>query len=274
MIGLPPHVETDWDTFWRWEIARRKVDPVDFRRWKADSSRALRGLPAGADRHGRPPRLLDSTCGLGHHAIIQHEVGFSTEACDASHRVLEAARLLMQAEGVDVPVFQAHWESLGQMRPARYDLVFNDEIHQVLGVAGLRAALAGIRGTLRPGGWLVFFFADAAKPDDGPNQAEHEWNHMERERVAWSLQADGLEVTHHVRAERPEPDLILERHSYRIRQPDGDTRVERTTMPKNYHWDWNHIVPVLEETGFDRVDSHRFINVHGRTYSLNLARRA
>jgi len=266
--------EPDWDTYWRWEILHRRCDPIDFRRWKADSSRALRGLPAGADRHDRPPRLLDSTCGLGHHAIVQCELGFATEACDANPRVLEAARALIRAEDAHVPVFCGHWESLGQLRPERYDLVFNDEIHQVRGHRALRAALEGIRGALRPGGWLVFFFADAAKPDDGPAQAEYEWNHMRRERVAWSLELQGLEVTHLVQAERPEPDLVLEHHVYQVREPGRGTREERTTMPRNYRWDWNHIVPVLEAAGFDQVESHRFVNVHGHTYSMNLARRA
>lgn len=265
--------DPDWDTYWRWEILRRRSDPVDFRRWKADSSRALRGLPAGADRSGRPPRLLDSTCGLGHHAIIQSELGFATEACDANPRVLEAARVLMRTEGADVPVFCGRWESLGRLRPQRYDLIFNDEIHQVRGHRSLRAALEGIRGGLRPGGWFVFFFADARKPDDGPAQAAYEWKHMQDERVAWSIQERGLEVTHLVHAERPEPDLILEHHVYRIREGCGGPRVEKMTMPKNYQWDWNHVVPVLEAAGFDRVESHRFVNVHGRTYSMNLARR-
>jgi len=260
-------VPTDWDTFWRWEIFRRAVDPLDFRRWKADSSRELRALPAGRDRDGRPPRLLDASCGMGFHALIQHELGFDVEACDASELVLASARALFAAEGADIPAFGARWEELGETHPARYDLVFNDEVHQVRPRPALLAVLRGFAGCLRPGGALVFFFADALKPDDGVNQCAWEWEHMDRDRVAWTARIDGVEVTLRVVAERDGPDRILERHHYTIR--DGGT--ESMTMPKSYCWDWDSVLPVLREAGFVRFESRRFVNVHGREYAMNLA---
>ena len=262
---------TEWDTYWRWEVFRRRLDPIDFRRWKADSSRALRALPQGGDRDGRAPRLLDASCGMGLHAVIQHELGFDVEACDASEVALAAARELFAEAQAPIPAFAAQWQELGRLRPARYDLVFNDEVHQVRPRSTLLEVLRGFAGALRPGGSLVFFFADAAKPDDGPNQGAWEWEHMERDRVAWSARDGGLEVTLRVTAERADDDLILERHRYTIRRDGQPTRTEEATMGKSYRWDWRSILPVLREAGFDRFECHQLVNVHGRHYTMNLA---
>ena len=50
----------DWDRYWRFEDFRRSCDPLDFRRWKRDSQRALRALHPGDE-----VRLLDATAGMG-----------------------------------------------------------------------------------------------------------------------------------------------------------------------------------------------------------------
>jgi SAM-dependent methyltransferase len=261
----------DWDAWWRWEIFRRRVDPIDFRRWKADSSRALRELPEGRDRDGRPPRLLDASCGMGLHALIQHELGFEVEACDASAVALAAARALFDAEGAAIPTFQTRWEELGTLRSGRYDLIFNDEVHQVRPHAALLEVLRGFAGALRPGGSLVFFFADDAKPDDGVNQATWAWEHMERDRHAWTARDGDLEVSLRVEAERAGDDLILEHHHYDIR-PDGrPAERETVTLGRSYLWDWDRVLPVLREAGFDAVRCHQCVNVHGRTFTMNLA---
>ncbi|MFH2007025.1 MAG: class I SAM-dependent methyltransferase [bacterium] len=270
-MGLRSYEDVDWDTWWKWEIFRRQVDPVDFRRWKGDSSRALRGLPCGVDRAGVAPRLLDSTCGMGYHALVQHGLGFRTEACDASARVVECARGLAEGEGVDMELFEARWERLGELRPQRYDLVFNDEIHQVWQAAELEAALHGIHGALRPGGALVFFFADAQKPNDGAAQARWDWDRSPREHVAWEEEADGLRVALSVRREREGPHVIAEHHDYVIREGEAPVRRESLTLKRCYRWDWSQIVPVLRRVGFTEVESHRFVNVYGRFYAMNLA---
>jgi hypothetical protein len=56
-----------------------------------------------------------------------------------------------------------------------------------------------------------------------------------------------------------------------IREAGGVSRIEMATMMRNYRWDWAHLVPALREAGFARAESHRFRNIHGSTYSLNLA---
>lgn len=273
VVGVITYRDVDWDVFWRWEIFRRRRDPLDFLRWKADSSRELRALPAGRDRDGVAPLLLDSSCGLGYHAMVQRSLGFRVEACDRSEVALEGARALMAASGLEVPTFVATWEALGDQRPERYDLVFNDEIHQVRPRDELLAALRGIRGALRPGGAFVFFFADAAKPDNGPAHADWDWEHVHRDRLAWSAAEGDLEVSLHILPERADDTLVLEHHVYLVREA-GRERVETMTMARNYGWDWAHVVPVLEEAGFDRVESHAFVSVKGNEYTMNLARRA
>lgn len=267
------YADVDWDTFWRWEILHRQFDPVDYMRWKADSSRALRGLPQGHDREGRPPLLLDATCGLGYHAMAQRRLGFSVEACDGNARVLDFAARLMAEEGLDIPTYRVAWEELGERSPERYDLIFNDEAHQVFPRESMLAVLRGFHGALRPGGSFVFFYADASKPDNGPGHAQWDWEHGERERTAWTQRAEGVEVSLDVTSELVSETMILEHHRYSIRDADGAERFESMTMPRNYFWDWNHIVPLLEEAGFDGFESHHFVNVQGNTFSMNLARR-
>lgn len=273
VVRVITYREVDWDVFWRWEVFRRRNDPLDFLRWKADSSRELRTLPAGGDRDGVAPLLLDSSCGLGYHAMVQRSLGFRVEACDRSEVALGGARALMAASGLEVPTFIAAWEELGRQRPERYDLVFNDEIHQVRPRDELLAALRGIHGALRPGGAFVFFFADEAKPHNGPDHAAWDWEHVHHDRLAWAATEGELEVSLHVLPERAGDTLVLEHHVYLVREA-GRERVETMTMARNYGWDWAHVVPVLEEAGFDRVECRAFVNVKGDDYTMNLAYRA
>jgi len=243
-------------------------------RLKADSSRALRGLPQGLAREGgEPPLLLDATCGPGYHAMSQRRLGFRVEACDANARVLDFAARLMAEEGLDIPTYQVAWEALGERSTERYDLIFNDEVHQVFPRASMLAVLRGFHGALRPGGSFVFFYADASKPDNGPGHAQWDWEHCERARNAWTQRAEGLEVTLELSAERASETMIFEHHRYSIRGDDGKERIESMTMPRNYYWDWDHILPLLEEAGFDAFEAHRFVNVQCNTFSMNLARR-
>lgn len=259
-----------WRTFWRWEALHRADEPVDYLLWKACSSRALRGLPAGQDRQGVPPLLLDSSCGLGWHAMAQARLGFRVEAMDGCPEVLEVAGRAMAAEGLDIPLFSCRWEDLGQERPARYDLIFNDELHQVRGRESMLAVLRGLHGALRPGGALVFFFADQAKPADGVNQCAWDWERTPRARLAWEVRRPELEVSASVVAERPAPDLIALHHVYLVRE-QGVARVEAATLTRSYAWEWEAILPVLREAGFGRVESDTFPSVHGHRFAMNLA---
>jgi len=270
--NVQSYADVDWDTFWRWEILMRQGDPVDYMRWKADSSRGLRALPEGRDRDGEAPLILDATCGMGYHAMVQRRLGFRVEACDGNERVLRFAEALFRSEGLDIPTLHTPWEALGERVPERYDLIFNDEVHQVFPKASMIAVLSGIYGALRPGGCFVYFFADSQKPDNGPGHAQWDWRqHGQKVRRAWSCRAEGVEVTLDIQPERVSDTMIFEHHRYSIRKEDGTEATESMIMPRNYHWDWNHMTPLLSKAGFGRVESHEFTNVHGNSFTMNLA---
>jgi SAM-dependent methyltransferase len=258
---------SDWDRYWRYELFRRRADPLDFRRWKRDSQRALKQLYRGA------PLLLDSTAGLGDHTVNLAEEGFVVEACDTSSVAREATRQAVRDAGLDVEVFDAPWQALG--RDGRYDLIFNDALHWTYDEDTLRAELRGLFQALLPGGALVYFFAEAddPAPDAGARVLAWDWEHMERERVAWEHTLDEVSVRLTIRAERGE-DFIDEHHLFRERLADGTEREERLTMRRVYRWDWYHLTPLLEDVGFVGIVSGRFENrAKGYTFAMNRAHR-
>ncbi|MFK8004410.1 MAG: class I SAM-dependent methyltransferase [Polyangiales bacterium] len=257
---------TDWDAFWRFEQIRRDFDPLDARRWKSDSQRALKSLYPGR------PLLLDSTAGLGDHTVNLAEQGFQVEACDTSDVALTATKAALAAAGIeDVPVFRGEWAEL--QRPGRYDLIFNDAIHWVYEESEMRRVARGLLEALKPGGSLVYFYADKSKPgrDVGARQLESDWADMSAPREAWHYEGDSTSLRLSLTAERGE-GCIDEEHTYELRE--GETHsTHYLTMRHVYHWDWFHLTPLLEEVGFTNVRSEHFENVKGRTYAMNRASR-
>jgi len=255
----------DWDRYWRYELFRRRADPLDFRRWKRDSQRELKGLYPGA------PRLLDSTAGLGDHTVNLAEEGFIVEACDTSPVARDATRAAVKAAGIEVEVFDAPWEELG--RPGRYALIFNDALHWTYDEETLRAQLRGLFDALAPGGALVYFFAELAdpEPDCGARVLAWDWDHMEKERVAWAHEVAGTKVRLEISAERG-PDFIDEHHLYIEHPADGPRREERLTMRRVYRWDWFHLTPLLEAAGYVDIRSDQFENrAKGHEFAMNRA---
>ena len=256
----------DWNTYWRFELLRRAADPLDFRQWKRDSQRELKKLCPGR------PLLLDSTAGLGDHTVNLAEEGFIVEACDDSDVALDATRRAVADAGLDVRVFRARWEELGAAAPERYDVVFNDALHWTYDEAELRAALAGLFGALRPGGALVFFFADEREPEPqaGLRILEWDWSQIESERVVWDHALEGRRVTLTVVAERG-PDFIDEHHLFLRREEDATAELCRLTVRRVYRWDWHGIVPLLRDAGFTGMRSDHFENVKGHTFAMSRA---
>ena len=258
----------DWDAYWRWEIFRRGCDPLDFRRWKRDSAHALRGMYPGV-----PGALvLDSTAGLGDHTVILAEEGFRVEACDRSAVALDATRQAVAAAGLSVEVFEARWETLGAQRPGRYDLVFNDALHWIYDPSEMHAALCGLRAALRPGGALVYFFADGRTPEPGAGLRvlDWDWGRTERAELAWDHVRDGTSVALSVVSERG-PDWIDQHHLYLVRAGDAPARLESLTMRRVYRWDWHALTAALERAGFQGMRSEAYLNVKGHTFALNRA---
>lgn len=255
----------DWDAFWRFEQIRREFNPLDARRWKSDSQRELKALYPGR------PLLLDSTAGLGDHTVNLAEQGFQVEACDTSEVALAATRAALRDADLDVPVFRGEWSDL--QRPARYDLIFNDAIHWVYDSSEMRRALRGLLEALKPGGTLVYFYADKSKPgqDVGLRQLQSDWEDMQAPREAWAYEDDSKSLSLSLCSTRGE-GCIDEEHTYRLRQ--GDRRsTHRLTMRHVYHWDWFHLTPLLADVGFTNIRSDHFVNVKDRTYAMNRASR-
>lgn len=259
----------DWETYWRWERFRRACDPLDFRRWKRDSARALRGLFAD-----RPDALLlDATAGLGDHTVNLAEEGFRVECCDRSPAAREATREALLDAGLDVPVIDCDWRDLGDARPGRYDLIFHDALHWIYDPDELDDALRGLRGALRPGGSLVFFYADARDPapDAGARILAWDWARMERAELSWDHRSGDTSVTLSLVNERG-ADFIDQHHLYVIREA-GRARLESLTMRRVYRWDWHAIAPRLARAGFVDARTRHFPNVKGHTFAMNLCDR-
>ncbi len=104
-------------------------------------------------------RTLDVGCGAGRHARALAAAGARVYGLDLSMSLLRRARLATEA-----PLIRADMRSL-PVRPASMDLTVNlftsfgyfsnDEEHD--------AALAGMVESVRPGGWFVLDFLNAAR---------------------------------------------------------------------------------------------------------------
>lgn len=263
---------TDWDLYWRYERLHRRYDPLDFRRWKRASQRALRELFPGEG-----VRVLDSTAGLGDHTVNLAELGFEVEACDASAEARDATREALRAAGLAerVPVLDARWEGLGASCPERYDLIFNDAIHWIDDAAEMHDALVGLRGALRASGALVFFFADPSEPDEGAGLRNLAWDResVPAHRLYWEhpLEAGGS-VTH-LRVAAAGERHLDEHHLYVVRDGEGGARLEATTLRRVYRWDWHAMTRALARAGYVDVEGKHFVNDAGHGFSMNLARR-
>jgi hypothetical protein len=279
----------DWDRYWRFEEFRRSCDPLDFRRWKRDSQRELRGL-----HPGEGVRLLDATAGMGDHTVNLAEEGFVVEACDASAVARELTTRAVRDAKLEVPVFDARWETLGRSHPSRYDLIFNDALHWTWDRDVLAAQLRGFLEALRPGGALVFFFADAREPDEGAGLRilEWDWSHVVDSsgrrgqpptdssgrrgqpptpgRVAWSHARDGRHVELTIRVERG--DAFLDEHHRFVDRRGDEASVTELVMRRVYRWDWFALSQLMREVGFVDLRSDVFRNqAKGYSFAMNRA---
>lgn len=255
----------DWDTYFRYQLLHRRHDPVDFRRWKRASQRALRELHPGT------VRVLDATAGLGDHTVNLAELGFVTEASDASAVAREATKAALAAAKLDVPVHDARWESLGTTLGCRFDLVFNDAIHWIESADDMHRALVGTRDALVPGGALVFFFADARLPAERAGRHVLDWDktHLARHELAWIHPDGDAEVTHVV--VREHADDHIDEHLLYVTKRAEEKRLESLVMRRIYAWDWHAMTQALARAGFGDVKSDVFVNDHGTEVALNRA---
>jgi SAM-dependent methyltransferase len=132
-----------------------------------------------AHRHGLAGRrVLDVACGTGKSFMPLVLRGYDVAACDISPAMAVRARRRARGHGVDVRV--ADMRRLPLLCGGA-DLVtcLDDAVNYLLDSEELRAALAGMRRNLRPGGLLVFdvntlatyraVFCDGLTWTGGPN---------------------------------------------------------------------------------------------------------
>jgi SAM-dependent methyltransferase len=121
-----------------------------------DHDRWLALLLGLARAHGLAGnRVLDVGCGTGKSFMPLVRRGYRVTACDLSPAMAARARRRARGQGVRVAV--ADMRRLPRLCPGA-DLVtcLDDAVNYLLGPADLRAALAGMRRNLRPGGLLLF----------------------------------------------------------------------------------------------------------------------
>ncbi|MBA3263258.1 MAG: class I SAM-dependent methyltransferase [Thermoleophilaceae bacterium] len=121
-----------------------------------DHERWLELLLGLAHAHGLAgSRVLDVACGTGKSFMPLVRRGFDVTACDLSPAMAARARRRAREHGVRVRV--ADMRRLPVLC-AGADLVtcLDDAVNYLLDLDELRAALAGMRRNLRPGGLLVF----------------------------------------------------------------------------------------------------------------------
>lgn len=254
---------TNWDSYFEYELLHRAHEPVDFRRWKKASQRALRELYPGAD-----VRVLDATCGLGDHTVNLAELGFLTEASDRSAVARAATEKALGSAGLNVPIHDVLWEKLGATFPARFDLIWNDAIHWIEEPRHMHDALVGARDALKPGGALVFFFADGREPDPNAGARVLAWDkeHLATEETAW--EHDG--ITH--RIVRTFSDThIDELHVFEHKTNGGNARRVDVPMRRVYRWDFHAMSQAVRAAGFAEIKSDTFTNDKGHTFAMNRA---
>jgi SAM-dependent methyltransferase len=98
-------------------------------------------------------RLLDVGCGTGLSFLGPLAKGWAVTGCDISPRMIELARARADER---VALLVADMRALPRI--AEFDLVWavNDAINYLMSAADLRAALAGMRRNLAPGGVVLF----------------------------------------------------------------------------------------------------------------------
>jgi SAM-dependent methyltransferase len=268
------HSETTWDRLLRWERFHRHFEPVDFRRWKRASQVSLReAFP------GEGLRVLDATAGLGDHSVNLAELGFVVTAGDASPVAREATTAAAHAAGVSLEVADLRWETVGTVRPLSYDLVFHDALHWIEAPDAMQTVLRSMHGTLRPGGALVFFFADFREPGPGAGERVRQWDlsQLSRFERVWQHPFengphDKGTVTHEV-LRLPVGDAIDERHTFSIDKEGATSEMQEATLRRIYRWDWHAMNEQCRAAGFHGVEGRLFTNDKGLPTTMCLARR-
>ena len=188
-------------------------------------------------------RVLDAACGSGGHALALASWGYQAVGADPSPVMIELARSKAAAAGLRIPFHVADLAGMAELDEAPFDAVFclgNSLVH-LLTDADLHAALAGLAGTLRPGGLLIV----------------HNLNYDLRWRVQprfFAAQGGELAGQQVLVWRFADYDTAANRIAFHValfrRQPTG-WQVEVHTTPQR-PWQHAELTSALEAAGFER----------------------
>lgn len=146
------HFSLDYDRFVNWQS--RLVVELPF---------IEQHLSSLAYIESRKPRVLDTACGTGMHAIALAQRGYSVVGADLSGRMIERARVNAAMSGVAVRFIQAGFGELAQMLeeanllnpPYAALLCLGNSLPHLLTPAHLALALTDFAACLCSGGLLL-----------------------------------------------------------------------------------------------------------------------
>jgi glycine/sarcosine N-methyltransferase len=102
-------------------------------------------------------RVLDSACGTGQHALALARRGYQAAGADASRAMVERARALAAAAGLEVPFAVAGLGALAAAFQQPFDalLCLGNSLPHLLTPEAVQSGLADFARILRPGGLVV-----------------------------------------------------------------------------------------------------------------------
>lgn len=169
---------------------------------------AFRDIPELLRKHVHGSRALDFGCGTGRSTRFLQQRGFDARGIDISPSMIELARKA-DPEGDYALVADGEF---GSVEPGSLDLVFSAfAFDNIPGVEKRARLLAGLRGTLRPGGRLVLL-------DSTPEIYTHEWASFTTKDFPENLRAESGDevriVMKDVPDHRPVVDILWRRGDY------------------------------------------------------------
>lgn len=109
--------------------------------------------------------VLDAGCGTGRQVIDLALRGFRVTGTDISTSMLERASENMKANGLDIPLIQSDFASLGHKVQGEFGGVYciGNSLPHVADALELRASLLGMINVLEPGGVLILHLRNYAR---------------------------------------------------------------------------------------------------------------
>jgi SAM-dependent methyltransferase len=100
---------------------------------------------------------LDCACGPGRHAMALAQRGFDVMGLDASPEMIERARLLAQAEKLDVPFVEGKFEAIPEELHSRFDglICLGNSLSAADDEDTLREVVGQFAAALKPGGVAI-----------------------------------------------------------------------------------------------------------------------